>query len=105
VNYMLGAAMLGEKPPLDLGKGEDGPENIAGKDAVVKYLKDSFAYVHKAVNSLTEKNQLDMLPGPWGNEKMGRASMAIIAISHPFDHYGQIVIYARMNGVVPPASR
>src|SRR5262249_23931476 len=45
VNYMIGAAILGEKPPRDLGKGENGPEDVKGKDAVVKFLKDSFAYL------------------------------------------------------------
>jgi uncharacterized damage-inducible protein DinB len=105
VNYLVSAAVLGEKPPLDLGKGENGPDDIKTKDAVVKFLKDSFAYAHKAMNTLTDKNQLDMVQTPWGAQKSPRASMANLAIWHPFDHYGQMVVYARMNGVVPPASR
>jgi hypothetical protein len=105
VNYMIGAAVLGQKPPLDLGKGENGPEDIKGKDAVVKFLKDSFAYLHKAMNTLTDKNQVEMIAAPWGNQKMPRGGLAMIGISHPFDHYGQMVVYARMNNVVPPASR
>ena len=105
VNYMVSAAALGENVPVDIGKGESGPDDVRGKDAVVKFLKDSFAYAHKAMNSLTDKNQLDMVSTPWGNEKAARGSMANLAIWHPFDHYGQMVVYARMNGVVPPASR
>jgi len=105
VNYMIGAAVLGEKPPRDLGKGENGPDDVKGKDAVVKFLKDSFAYLHKAMGSMTDKNQVDLIAAPWGSEKMSRGSLAIIGVSHPFDHYGQMVVYARMNGVVPPASR
>jgi uncharacterized damage-inducible protein DinB len=105
VNYMVSAVVLGEKPPLDLGKGENGPDDIQGKDAVVKFLKDSYAYAHKAMNILTDKNQLDLVATPWGGEKSPRAGMANLAISHSFDHYGQMVVYARMNGVVPPASR
>ena len=105
VNYMVAAVALGEKPPRDLGKGEDGPEDVRGKAAIVQFLKDSFAYAHKAMQSLTDKNQLDMISAPWGGDKVARASMANLAIWHPFDHYGQIVVYARMNGIVPPASR
>jgi len=55
--------------------------------------------------SLTDKNQLDMIEGPFGNNKSARGGLAMVAIWHPFDHYGQMVIYARMNGVIPPASR
>jgi hypothetical protein len=105
VNYMIGAAVLAEMPPRDLGKGENGPDDIKGKDAAIKFLKDSFAYLHKAMNSLTDKNQVEMIAAPWGNQKMARGSLAIIGISHPFDHYGQLVVYARMNNVVPPASK
>jgi len=105
VNYLVSAAVLGEKPPVDLGKGENGPDSVQGKDAVVKFLKDSFAYSHKAMLSLTDKNQLDMIAGPFGNEKSARAGLANVAVWHPFDHYGQMVVYGRMNGVVPPASR
>ena len=103
-NYGLGSAILGEKPPLDL-KGENGPDNITSKADIVKFLKDSFAYAHKAANSVTETNVLDMVQSPFGPNKMTRLTLAIIMLSHPFDHYGQMVEYLRMNGIVPPASR
>ncbi|HXK06240.1 MAG TPA: DinB family protein [Verrucomicrobiae bacterium] len=105
VNYLVSASVLGEKPPVNLGTGENGPDDVKSKDAVVKFLKDSFAYAHKAMLSLTDKNQLDMIKGPFGDQKSARAGLANIAVWHPFDHYGQMVVYARMNGVVPPASR
>jgi DinB superfamily len=105
VNYLVAASVLGEKPPRDIGKGENGPDDVKGKDAVVKFLKDSFDYAHKAMKSLTDKNQLDMIAGPFGNEKSPRAGLANVTVWHVFDHYGQMVIYARMNGIVPPASR
>jgi uncharacterized damage-inducible protein DinB len=105
VNYLVAASALGEKPPVDLGQGEGGPDAVKGKDAVVKFLKDSFAYAHKAALSLTDQNQLDMVAGPFGNRKMARGGLVNLAVWHPFDHYGQMVVYARMNGVVPPASR
>ena len=103
-NYALGAAILGEKPPVDL-KGEDGPDNITSKADVVKFLKDSFTYAHKAAQSLTEANVLEQVPSPFGPNKVSRLGLAIGMVSHPFDHYGQMVEYLRMNGIIPPASR
>src|SRR5271166_6070081 len=103
-NYGLGSAILGEKPPMDL-KGENGPDNITSKADVVKFLKDSFTYAHKAANSIDENNVLGMVPSPFGPNKVTRLGLAIGMISHPFDHYGQMVEYLRMNGIVPPASR
>ena len=104
VNYMFGAAILGEKPPVELG-GESGPDNITSKADVVKFLKDSFAYLHKALNTLDASNILVQIQSPFGSNKITRLALTNIALSHPFDHYGQMVVYLRMNGIVPPASR
>ncbi len=104
VNYMLGAAILTEKPPVDLGS-ENGPDNITSKADVVKFLKDSFAYLHKAMNSIDESNVLVQVQSPFGSNKVSRLGLSAIAISHPMDHYGQMVEYLRMNNIIPPASR
>jgi hypothetical protein len=105
INYMVSAGALGEKNPSDAGAGENGPESIKGKDAVVKYLKDSFAYAHKAAAAMTTANALDLMPPPFGKEKMPRMGILSVVSWHTFDHYGQSVVYARMCGIVPPASR
>ena len=102
-NYMFGAGVLGEKPPVELG-GENGPDSVKTKAEIVKFLNDSFAYLNKALDSLTAQNQLDQIDSPFGM-KVSRLSLASFAIAHPFDHYGQMVEYLRMNGIVPPASR
>jgi hypothetical protein len=104
VNYMMAGAILGEKPPVELG-GENGPDNITSKADVVKFLKDSFAYLHKALNSIDENNVLGLVQTPFGPNKASRLGLSVIAISHPFDHYGQMAEYLRMNNIVPPASR
>jgi hypothetical protein len=104
VNYMIAGSILSEKPPVKLG-GENGPDNITSKADVVKFLKDSFAYLHKAANSIDENNVLGQVQAPFGPNKMTRLGLSVIAISHPFDHYGQMVEYLRMNNIVPPASR
>jgi len=104
VNYILAAAILEEKPPVELG-GENGPDSITSKADIMKFLKDSFAYLHKAMNSLTDKNLTDNVKSPFGEGMSTRLGWATIAIAHPFDHYGQMVEYLRMNGIIPPASR
>ncbi len=103
-NYMFGAAILGEKPPAEMG-GENGPSKLTSKTEIVKYLNDSFAYLQKALNSINESNVLGEVQSPFGSRKMTRLALATIALSHPNDHYGQMVEYLRMNNIIPPASR
>jgi uncharacterized damage-inducible protein DinB len=105
VNIMLAAAILEEKPAMDAGSGENGPDSVKTKAEVLKYLKDSYAYLHKALGTLSEANVLGLVKSPWGEGKTSRLSLATTGISHGFDHYGQIAVYLRMNGIVPPASR
>jgi uncharacterized damage-inducible protein DinB len=105
VLYAVSAAILGEKNPIALGTDENGPAAVQSKDEIVKYLKDAFAYAHKATGSLTEKNVTGMVASPFGSSQAPRMKMATMAVSHSFDHYGQMVVYARMNGMAPPASR
>ena len=104
VNYLVGASILGEKPPVELG-GENGPDSVKSKADIVKFLKDSFAYAHKAVGSVNEGNLITPIKSPFGEGKTTRLGMSTLIVAHCFDHYGQMVVYLRMNSVVPPASR
>src|SRR5277367_2699540 len=104
INFMIGAAILEEKPPVDPG-GENGPDSVKTKADIVKFLKDSFAYAHKAVNSITDGNLLSPIKSPFGEGTTTRLGMATLIVGHCFDHYGQMVEYLRINGIVPPASR
>jgi hypothetical protein len=54
---------------------------------------------------VTEKNLMQPINSPFGEGSVPRVSMVTAPVWHSFDHYGQMVVYARMNGVVPPASR
>src|ERR1700728_4637634 len=65
VNYLVGAAILNEKPPLELG-GENGPDSTNTKADIVKFLKDSFAYTHKAVAVVDQENLLNPIKSPFG---------------------------------------
>lgn len=105
VLYEVSAAILGEKNPTEMGKSENGPASLKSKAEVEKYVKDAFAYAHRAMLSLNDQNLGGMVKSPFGNGETARLSLAITAVSHCFDHYGQMVVYARMNGIVPPASR
>jgi uncharacterized damage-inducible protein DinB len=102
VNYILWGMLVGEKPPTD---NEDGPPSMTSKADIVKYLKDSFALGHRAAKTLTTENAVQTLPSPFGSNQIARLYCGTFAVAHAFDHYGQVVEYLRMNGIVPPASR
>lgn len=108
-NWEVGAGLLGEKPPVDTqGPNDNGPESIKSKADLMKYLKDSFAYAHKAFDQITADNALAPINSPFdasGKAKSTRLSMAVLLVGHGFDHYGQMVEYLRSNGIIPPASR
>src|SRR5215510_3874967 len=104
-NFQLWGPITGDKSPFD-AKGDNGPESLKTKAEIVKYLKDSFAVGHKAAQSVTADNMLTSYPNPFGGRNpMTRLFMVTFAVEHAFDHYGQMVEYLRMNGIVPPASR
>jgi hypothetical protein len=99
-NYFLWASVTGDKLP-DGYKGGNGPDKLRTKVEIVGFLKDSFALGHKAAATLTTQNMFQ----PAMASKSSRLYMATFAVAHAYDHYGQIVEYLRMNGIVPPASR
>lgn len=103
-NYLNGAALLGEKPPIDPGLKENGPDSLRSKAEVIKFLEDSFMYLHKAVATVNERNLLEMVEYPGGG-KVARLSVVNAAISHPWDIYGQMIEYLRMNGIDPQKAK
>jgi uncharacterized damage-inducible protein DinB len=104
-NYIYASSILGEKkPPVDVGEEEDGPASVKTKDEILKYVTDSFSYVQKAVAAINAKNLVSPIKNPFGQGEATRLAMATLIIGHCNDHYGQMVEYVRMNGIVPPAS-
>jgi uncharacterized damage-inducible protein DinB len=104
VNHLIFSLMLGEAPPKD--GDENGPASIKTKDDIVQYLKDSFALGHRALAAMDESNYVAPIPSPFGGgSTTTRLRLAVLIVGHCFDHYGQMVEYLRMNGIVPPASR
>jgi hypothetical protein len=95
-NYSYASAVSGMKPDVNVKALAD----IQGKDKAVAALEASFAFAHKAFGTLTAQNAFESVRGT-----QTRASTAGGLVAHAFDHYGQLVEYLRMNGIVPPASR
>jgi hypothetical protein len=99
-NWFIWSPLTGDKLPEGLTDG-NGPTNLQTKADIIKFLKDTFALGHKAAAALTAEN---MLQSP-ANSKSTRLHLAEFGVAHAYDHYGQMVEYLRMNGIVPPASR
>lgn len=99
-NYALWSPLTGDKFPENF-LGGNGPEDLKSKADIINFLKDSFAQGHKAAASLTTQNMLQ----PAEHSKSTRLHLAEFGVAHAYDHYGQMVEYLRMNGIVPPASR
>ena len=99
-NYFIWSPLTGDKVPESIKDG-NGPADLKTKADIIKFLKDSFALGHKAAATLTAENMLQTT----GNSKSTRLRLAEFGVAHAYDHYGQMVEYLRMNGIVPPASR
>jgi uncharacterized damage-inducible protein DinB len=90
----------GKKPPDDCEKGRHDPAKT--KAELIKYLKDSFGYSNRVLATLRAKNALDRVEGRYAgpDTKLG---ISVIAVWHITDHYGQLLEYLRLNGIVPPS--
>ncbi len=100
-NYQLGAGALGEDPPAGT-QNESAPNSVRTKAEIVEYLKGSFACLHRAAAAINAKNMNEPIAAKGGRTRMW---LLIDAVAHSSNHYGQMVEYLRMNGIVPPASR
>jgi len=101
-NYQMAAAAAGEKAPAGT-RNESAPDAVRTKGDIVAYLKGSFAMLHKAAAAIDEHNLSDEVAV--GGKQYTRPYLLIDALAHSSNHYGQMVEYLRMNGIVPPASR
>jgi hypothetical protein len=106
-NYLLGAGILGTKPPAETGEGESGSSAVHTKSEILVYLKNSFEYMRRAAAAVDSANDPIPTPeiSPWPAGKATRLGVAIEDCVHTYNHYGQLIEYLRMNGIVPPASR
>lgn len=103
--YMASASILAEKCPVEVGTNENGSDSLKTKDQIVEYFRGALTYAHKAMATLNEKNILEQVPSPFGRGTQSRLASAAFLAYHSYDHYGQMVVYGRMNGVIPPSSQ
>jgi hypothetical protein len=100
--YWISKSVLGgEKPLVDIGTTEDGPDSLRTKEQIITYFQGAIAMAHRAMKSITAENAFESVPTPSGRGTMPRVAAAAFLGLHSYDHYGQMVVYARLNGVVP----
>ncbi|HJZ66057.1 MAG TPA: DinB family protein [Candidatus Acidoferrum sp.] len=105
-NHLFFGPLMGENIDVkSLEQNTNGPAELKTKAEIVQYLKDSFALGHRAIATITAENQVAPLAKPVLPFLNTRLAIANIGAWHSGDHYGQMVEYLRMNGIIPPASR
>ena len=101
-NFAFAAELDGKKPPPGCDTG--GPSPAKTRDELVVYLRDSFKALEKSFGAITKENMFQPIEGPYAGPNT-RLGLANVCVWHVADHYGQLVLYMRLNGIVPPASR
>lgn len=101
-SYVYCSAARGEKSPHEEG---DFEKTATTKAAIVKALDDSNAYCDAAFVALTDRSAAEVVAMPFGGKDAGRASPLIRNIGHLNEHYGNLVTYFRIKGMVPPTSK
>lgn len=102
-NFAFFKEFSGMQPDPDEDCSRDGKPRKT-KAEIMQYLRDSFHFADQAIAVLNTENALDKVEGRYGGPST-KLGITIVAVWHTSDHYGQIVEYLRMNGIVPPASR
>lgn len=100
-NYEFCSAAKGEKTP----KAEDAFDSLATKAAIVKAFEESAVYCDAVFKGLTDRTAAEAIDMPFGGGKGTRVAALLGNISHLNEHYGNLVTYMRLKGIVPPTSR
>ena len=92
-------SMMGANPPAGF-KAKEFEKSTTDKDRIVEDLNQSWDFANKAINGMTNADFAKLLPklGPQANE--GDVIYILVADAH--EHLGQLIAYARQNGIVPP---
>jgi hypothetical protein len=101
-NFAFSAELDGGQPPAGCDKG--GPSKAAFRAELLIYLRDSFRALDASLGAINDKNKFDPISGDYATPNT-RLGLAAVCVWHAADHYGQLIIYLRLNGIVPPASR
>jgi uncharacterized damage-inducible protein DinB len=104
VQYLAANSILGEPVTADQAD-ERGPDTVRSKADVIEYLQGSFAALHRAAAAVNDRNAFEPIKSVFGSQPATRAGLIAGVLAHSSNHYGQVVEYLRMNGIIPPASR
>ena len=99
-NFFFCSQAIGEAPPsTDF-------EKVTTKAALVKALLDSLAYCDKVYQGTTDSNfnQTVTIPGSRQSTQTVRGAILSFNTAHNNEHYGNIVVYMRLKGRVPPST-
>ena len=105
-NYRLCSVLAGQDPPRDAGI----EKSTKTKTDLVKSLADSFAYCDQRYAEMTDAAGAPLVKFDAGGEgsrvpiQMPRFTVLAFHVGHAFEHYGNIVTYMRLKGIVPPSS-
>jgi uncharacterized damage-inducible protein DinB len=100
-SYEFCAAAKGEKP----AHAEDEFEKSAKTKAeIVKALDGAIAYCDEVYTTLSDAKAAQIVAGAFGGPQGARAANLIGNTNHFNEHYGNLVTYLRINGLVPPSS-
>ena len=100
-NFLFCAQAKGEQPPP-----RESYAKATDKPTLVKALRDSLAYCDDVYSSTTDANfgQLVKVPGPKGATEAPRGALLVFNTTHNNEHYGNLVVYMRLKGHVPPST-
>jgi uncharacterized damage-inducible protein DinB len=101
-SYVFCSAAKGEKSPFDE---EHFEKNAKTRDAIVKATSDAIAYCDTAFSALTDATAGQMIAAPFGSNQIPRTAALVGQIGHDNEHYGNLVTYFRLKGMVPPSSK
>jgi len=101
-NYFFTTLALGQKPPAEEDPKRD---HYKTKADVVAFVKKSFADGAAAIKTKGDKGMNDLFTDPDSNQQVRVSDAAYGFIEHSGEHYGQLAVYYRMAGLVPPESR
>jgi uncharacterized damage-inducible protein DinB len=101
-NYFFTNLALGQKPPAEEDPKRD---QYKTKADVVAFVKKSFADGAAAIKAKGDKGMADLVTDPDSNQQVRVSDMAYSFIEHSGEHYGQLAVYYRIAGLVPPESR
>lgn len=99
-NFMICAMASGEKSPVPANTNY---EKVTSRAAMTKALTDSFAFCDKAWTAV--EGQKGTEPVDIFGMKHTRASALAFNAAHDWEHYGNLVTYMRLKGMVPPSSQ